>query len=441
MPSMVPRAALSIVALAIVLGGCRSTPRATPPPAPPWTAADPSAATERSALAAGSAQAPALPGRTATTSAVEVPGRGAPIAVEPYAPQPGGGPRSTPPEADAPASGELRPAVVAPPLPGDRLRWWASSTPSAPIAPVAGPAVPAAPLVTFAPSGPASRPPTPSTIAVDPAPPPTVSLPLTPTAPGPAPASAIPPPRPAAAPPVPTPAAGEPTPAAPAAAATWPSDPTELLTVLRDRAASGQEPELASHVDLLDAALAALPTVTTELSCVRMKDFEMAEEVLAGRGVGWSTLSSYVEPGGDATAMRRSYLDFDRLVEYTGKPGTRTLRREGDVTYARTDAERRVLSMDLGTRWNFRAKSLDRGTARIVVTAQIPADDTAHMIRTRGVMIAMPSRDGLIVIEASASLLDFTIPALIRPAVASTAIQETQRRIQGIRAHWRDYVK
>ena len=220
-----------------------------------------------------------------------------------------------------------------------------------------------------------------------------------------------------------------------------PATAIELVKGLRRRAATGAEPDLAPVVDLLDAAIAALSAASTEVTLTRLKDIEALEKARTGVGTGFSSLATYLEAGADADALRRAYLDFDRVGEYTGKPGTTTLRREGDVTIGRTDAVRKVLTMEFGARWTFRAKSLDRGVARILVMSLAAAPDTAHMLATRGMMIAIPTRAGVLVAEANASHVDFEVPGVLKGTAESLARKETLARIGGIRAHWSDYVK
>ena len=230
-----------------------------------------------------------------------------------------------------------------------------------------------------------------------------------------------------------------PAPRATTAAFAWPTTLPAFLTELRRRARSGEEPELAPVADLLDEIATASPGVGAPLSIERRRDLEARERAAFGRGTGWCTLTSFVEPGADATAMRASYLDLDRVAEYTGRPGASVVRREGDVTIGRTDAIRRALTFEFGARWTFRAKSLDRGPARLVVTSMLPAADTLHMLTTRGVMVAFPARDGLFVAEMNVSVVDFEVPGLLRGSAEGIARKELLARIEGIRAHWRDY--
>jgi hypothetical protein len=224
-------------------------------------------------------------------------------------------------------------------------------------------------------------------------------------------------------------------------AASWPRSAPEFFAELRRRAADGSEPDLAAVVDLIDAAADGISAASIEVARTRLPGIEEADRAPVGRGLAWATLSTYVEPGADATAMRAAYLDFDRVGEYTGKPGTKTLRREGNVTIGHTDAVRKLLALELGARWTFRAKSLDRGEARLIVSSLVPSEDTSRMLATRGIMIALPTPDGLLVAEVSSSLVDFNVPALLKGTAESMARNESLARIRGLRAHWREYLK
>ena len=386
---------LLTVALAVAAGlsGCRSTAkRKDPTPPPAATATATPAPKAKDAPIALAPWAPAQPLATSDAGAnwVPIPAPSIPIAVEP------------PPE-----STELRPCVPAPALPGSPY-YWLSSSPGSPVAPATAPAVPAGPLSPSSRLSPAIRPaPAPT---VEPTPP-RIDPPVTPIV------SVAP------------------------VAASWPATAPEFFAELRRRAASGQETDLASLVDLLDAVIAALPAANEVVAQTRLKDIEEVERERVGRGLAWATISTYVQPDADATAMRAAYLDFDRVGEYTGKPGTKTLGRVGDVTIGKTDAIRKLLTLEFGARWTFRAKSLDRGGARIIVTTMADAPDTSHMVATRGFMIAFPTRRGLLVAEANASLVDFEVPGILKGTAESMARKETLARINGMRTHWREYVK
>lgn len=340
----------------------------------------------------------------------------------------------------APPSG-ARPLEAA----GERARPGPSPTVGGPVAPPAS-ARPAATAPSLAPGLPVAPAPVEAPAGLRPAAP-AEPLPNATahdrraTAPDSAPAARTPLPSPPPPPVVPpaTPAPPRP-PAAPSADA-WPTTLTEFLVELGRRARAGTEPDLAPVADLLDEVIAAVPTSGAEISITRMPAIEAREKARFGRGTGWCTLTHFVEPGADASAMRASYLDIDRVHEYTGKPGASMLRREGNVTIGRTDAIRRVLAFEFGARWTFRAKSLDRGPARIVATSMEPAADTYRMLATRGVMIAFPARDGLFVAEANASLVDFEVPPLLKGSAEGIARKEMLARVTGIRTHWREYLK
>ena len=373
--------------LCVVLAACTSSKRSHPgEPAPP------SPALRVSSSADTTHTVPDVPAR-ATTSPVAVPSPTTTLPVPPIA-------TATPPP--APVPGELRPAVTAAPLPAAGVR------PAAPGSPSTGAA---SPVPSIAPSSP------PAVARV-----------------GPPPAPPAPPAVPSIARSAPSTAPANPTPP-------WPTTLKEFLAELNRRAHSGAEPEFAPVADLIDEIAAAVPTAGAEITITRMRDVEAREKASVGRGTGWCTLTYFVEPGADANAMRTSYLDIDRVHEYTGKPGASLLRREGEFTIGRTDAIRRVLAFEFGARWTFRAKSLDRGTARLVVTAMEPAEDTFRMLRTRGVIVVFPARDGLFVAEANASLVDFEVPPLLKGSAEGIARKEMLARVAGIRAHWREYLK
>ncbi len=392
MPSLRSLTVVLVAATATGLQSCRSKAPSRPSTQPPTVAATPK--TTPSPAVTPIEVAPWQPATTAPT-----PGGTAPA-------EPALKPTESPPE-----STELRPCVPAPALPGSPY-YWLPATPAEPVSPATAPAVPAAPLTPASQAAPAPAvQPTPIEVAPS-------ATPAASTAPA-----------PAVSAPVPT------------TADTWPVTAPEFFAELRRRTLAGQEPDLAPLVDLLDAAIAALPAATQEIANARLRDVEATEAARALPGLAWASLSTYVEPGADATAMRAAYLDFDRVEEYTGKPGTRTIRREGNLTLGRTDAMRKVLSMEFGARWTFRAKSLDRGVARIIVTTLVKTPDMAHMVATRGMMIAFPMLRGLLVVEANASFVDFEIPGIIKGPAEMIARKELLARINGARAHWREYLK
>lgn len=210
---------------------------------------------------------------------------------------------------------------------------------------------------------------------------------------------------------------------------------------LASAAGSGADRELASHAALLRALARHGAARGVETTIVRVPELEEAEGRRPGAGLAFATITSYVEPGGDAEAVREAYLDYDRVPEYTGKPGTRTLAREGNTVVARADALRKALGFEYGARWTFRARRVDRGAARLLVTTQVEAADTAHMLHTQGLFLAVPEADGLHVAEIAVSVMDYTVPPLLKTLAEQTVRKEMLARTNGLRAHWREYVR
>lgn len=322
---------------------------------------------------------------------------------------------------EAPARPMTAPESVAPASPG---------SPDGPVPPAAPTAPPA--LLPIAPTSRAVLPP-----------PRHVPAPGAPPRP-----DALPPPHPTGTPPAPPheaatrtpPTAPVPSRAVPPAA---PEPRTFVAWVdrLRRDAASGADAELASHASLLDALAAHPPPGATETTIVRVPELEATAQARPGAGLGFATITSYVEPGGDADALREVYLDFDRVPEFTGKPGTRTLSREPGAVVAKADAIRKTLGFEYGARWTFRAQRLERGSARLLATTQVEAGDTAHMLFTQGLFLAVPEADGLHVAEIAISVMDYTVPALLKGIAEQTVRREMLARTGGLRAHWREYVR
>jgi hypothetical protein len=225
-----------------------------------------------------------------------------------------------------------------------------------------------------------------------------------------------------------------------AAAPAWPTTIGAFIARLRSDAASGRDPALAGHVDLLDVAGRLAADATEEMAISRAPELEAAEVARFGRGLGWATITSYVEAGGDAAAIREAYLDFDRVGEYTGKAGTRRIERRGDVVVGFTDGVRSALGMQFGAKWRFEAHTLDRGPARISASHQAEDPATWKMLSSRSLMIAFQEPGGVRVIEVAASVLDFSVPPILRSIAIQTALREMTARAQGIRGHWREYV-
>ncbi len=215
----------------------------------------------------------------------------------------------------------------------------------------------------------------------------------------------------------------------------------EVLDRLRRDARSGADPELSAHAELLDSVAGALPPAANEVALLRMPGLEAAGVARHRGRLGFATLTSYVERGGDAEALRRVYLDYDRIPEFTGKPGTRTLAREPGAVLGRTDAMRRTLGIEYGARWTFRSRPVDRGSARLIVSSMVEAADSAHMIFTQGIWIGLPEGDGVRVVEAALSVMDFEVPGILKGIAEQTARKELLTRTEGMRRHWRQYVR
>jgi hypothetical protein len=220
---------------------------------------------------------------------------------------------------------------------------------------------------------------------------------------------------------------------------TEPNTLRDVVAKLSRDAVLGREPELADHIDLLAAMEHALVGAGDALVIQRLPANETEERLRPGVGTAFVSFSSYFEPDADPDALRAAYLDFDRLEEWTGKPGTRVVAREGDDVVAESDAIRRVLGKEFGARWRFRARPLSRGKARLTVTRLVAAPTNAHMIATRGVLVAFPERGGTRVAEVAASALDWTVPALLKGVASTAAFAEMRARHDGVRAHWREY--
>jgi hypothetical protein len=186
---------------------------------------------------------------------------------------------------------------------------------------------------------------------------------------------------------------------------------------------------------------AALATAGDDVAIVRLPSLEAVERARPGAGTAFATFSGHFTPEADPDALRAAYLDFDRLEEWTGKAGTRVVAREGDDVIVSSDAVRRVLGTEFGARWRFRARPLSRGDARVTVTRLVPAETNAHMLATRGVLVAFPERGGTRVAEVAASALDWTVPALLKGIASNAALSEMRARHEGVRAHWREYVR
>jgi hypothetical protein len=183
------------------------------------------------------------------------------------------------------------------------------------------------------------------------------------------------------------------------------------------------------------------PDAPEDTAIVRDKEHEAATTAAHGRGTALAATASFFEPGGEAAALRRVFLDFDRTLELTGKAGTRLVSRSGPVSLGETDATRKILWLTYSARWRFEARELDRGSARLFVSTTVPWDGTDHVLESRGLFLAVPERGGVRVAHATVSAVDFEIPGIARGAAASLAEREIRERVDGLRAHWREYVR
>jgi len=211
---------------------------------------------------------------------------------------------------------------------------------------------------------------------------------------------------------------------------TWP----ERIAALRT------DPAFATHLDLLAAAEQAAPTATNALSMARLPDLEAAVRARVGHGTGWAVVTTFVEPGADARALRAAYLDFDRLGEWTGKQSTTVVERRGDVTVVRSDGIRTAFGLRFGARWRFETRVVERDGLQALVTRKVDDPDTISMVETRGLLLLVPEAGGVRSVETSASLLDYEVPALLQKLAAGMALNEMKARSVGIRTHWREYV-
>ena len=171
-----------------------------------------------------------------------------------------------------------------------------------------------------------------------------------------------------------------------------------------------------------------------------MPELEALTRAPFGRGTGWSTITTWREEGGDADAIRAVYLDFDRVPEWLGKPGTRAVARSPTAVLGETDAVRRALAFEFGAAWRFLAHPLDRGGARLIASTMVPWDGTRHMMATHGIVVAFPEGASVRVVEVMTTCVDFEVPALIRDLAEGTARKELYARNAGIRDHWQEYV-
>jgi hypothetical protein len=253
----------------------------------------------------------------------------------------------------------------------------------------------------------------------------------------PAPAPVPPPPvASVAAPGVPAPAPLAPR-APPCAARTF----EEVLAALARDAASGADPALSGHADLLDEVARLAPPAGEKTRIVRLPEAEARAVERAGRGTAFARATTYVEAGAPPEALRRATMDYDRLAEWTGHPGTRVLSRDGGTAVCETDAVRSFLALSFGVKWRFEAKALDRGEARVVVTRMVQPEVAEHVLLARSVWVGVPVAGGTRVVEVSSSAVDYDVPGLVRGVAEGSAKKEMLARTAGIRGHWREYLR
>ena len=238
-------------------------------------------------------------------------------------------------------------------------------------------------------------------------------------------------------PPPPAPARSAPPAPPPASPRTF----RETVADLVREARAGRDRDLAPHVDLLEAIDRLSPEASERTTITRDEAREREATAAHGHGTALACVASFVEPGGDAAALRRVFLDFDRNAEFTGKPGTRLLARTGSVSIGETDATRRVLWLTFSARWRFEARELDRGAARVFVSAATPWDGAQHVLESRGVFVAVPEAGGVRVAHSTLSVVDFEVPGIARGAAVSMAEREVRERVDALRGHWREYVR
>lgn len=239
-------------------------------------------------------------------------------------------------------------------------------------------------------------------------------------------------PSPFVAPPPPTP----PAPEKPTA-----STLREAVAALRRDAESGKDADLAPVADLLGAMEAALASPGDEPRIERVPALETAERARFGSGSAFSTVGTYFVEGADPEAVRAAHLDYDRLVEWTGNAGTKIVGREGRDVLGASDSMRKVFGMEFGARWKFRAHPFERGAARVYVSRKIDTEESLHMRATKAVFVAFPEAGGVRVAEANLSALDYETNPILAPIAVSMAMKDMRKRFEGVRAHWREYVR
>ncbi|MBL9087467.1 MAG: hypothetical protein JNM10_10020 [Planctomycetia bacterium] len=200
------------------------------------------------------------------------------------------------------------------------------------------------------------------------------------------------------------------------------------------------DPAFADHLPLLEAAARAAPRATAAVSLERQPDLEAAARARVGRGTGWAVVTTYVEAEGDARALRTAYLDFERVGEWTGKPSTSVRSRGDGVAVVHVDGLRSALGIRYGAKWTFEARTLERPGVLAILSRQVADPATDAMLSTRNLLLFVPEAGGVRVLEASDSVVDYEVPALLRNLAVGAVFAEMKARVAGLRAHWREYV-
>ncbi|MFO0932868.1 MAG: hypothetical protein U1E39_09170 [Planctomycetota bacterium] len=220
----------------------------------------------------------------------------------------------------------------------------------------------------------------------------------------------------------------------PAAAPAGPRPLEEVVAALR------ADPRFADHRALLDAAARLAPRASDEIHLERRPDLEAAARARVGHGTGFAVVTTYLEADGDARALRAAYLDFERVGEFTGKPSTTVLSRGDGVAVVRVDGIRSAFGIRYGAKWTFEARTVELDGVLAILSRQVDDPATDAMLATRNLLLFVPGPDGVRVLEASDSVVDYEVPAFLRSVAVGAVFKEMRARVAGLRAHWREYV-
>jgi hypothetical protein len=137
--------------------------------------------------------------------------------------------------------------------------------------------------------------------------------------------------------------------------------------------------------------------------------------------------------------LRAAHLDFERVGEFTGKPSTSVRSRGEGVAVVRVDGLRSALGIRYGARWTFEAHTLERDGVLAILSRQVDDPTTDAMLSTRNLLLFVPEAGGVRVLEASDSVVDYEVPALLRNLATGAVFSEMKARVAGLRGHWREY--